>query len=177
MTVATTQESTLDTSEVAILRRLFDNNFQDLEQLLADLPNEALLWRPFETSPWQGESNTLGKIIAHAISSAVYLLSRASYSMGRSEWNEVEGDEGREEFGPANHDVVYLRARAKRTQEYVHRFLDGVTSADLGASRAHPKRPITFIARHDAFHALDHLAQHIGHGQLTRQLWAIQAAG
>jgi hypothetical protein len=164
------------TSEIAVLRQLFDNNFADLEKLLADLPNEALVWKPFETSPWEGTSNSLGKIVAHALSSAYYLLRRAEYSLGRREWGEVDGDEGREEFGPANHELEYLRARAKRTQEFVHSFLASVSSEGLGASRPHPKRPITFVARQDTIHALDHLAQHIGHGQLTRQLWAIQAA-
>lgn len=169
-------ETSLDTSEIGTLRRLFDNLYGDIDTLLADLPNEALLWKPFETSPWQGASNSLGKIVAHAASSTVYLLRRAEYSMGQREWSEVDGDEGREEFGPANHEIEYLRARVKRTQEYVHSFLDSVTSESLGASRPHPKRPITFVARQDLLHALDHLSQHIGHGQITRQLWAIQAA-
>jgi hypothetical protein len=176
MTTAVQADTALDTSEAAVYRRLFDDLYQALEQLLADLPNEALLWKPFEQSPWQGPSNSLGFVVAHAVSSTVYLLRRAEYSMGRREWSEVDGDEGREEFGPANHDVDYLRARAKRTQEYVHQFLASVTSTDLDASRVHPKRPITFSARQDMAHALDHLSQHIGHGQLTRQLWAIQAA-
>ena len=65
----------------------------------------------------------------------------------RREWDTVDGDEGREEFGPANHDIDYLRARVQRTQEFVHTFLDGVTSEELSASRVHPKRPITFVAR------------------------------
>ena len=165
---------TLDTSEVATLRHLFDNLFGDVNELLADLPAEALLWKPFEHSPWQGESNSLGKIIAHALSSTVYLLRRAEYCMGRSEWRAVDGDEGREEFGPANHELAYLRARVQRTQDFVHNFLDSVSADDLAASRPHPKRPLIFGARQDTLHALDHLSQHIGHGQLTRQLWAIQ---
>jgi hypothetical protein len=171
-----TSTTTLDTSETGCLRRLFDNLYQDVDALLADLPNEALVWKPFENSPWQGPSNSLGKIIAHAISSTVYLLRRADYSMGRCEWGEVDGDEGREEFGPANHEIEYLRARVKRTQEFVHHFLDNTISEQLGASRAHPKRPVAFVARQDLFHALDHLSQHVGHGQITRQLWAIQAS-
>jgi hypothetical protein len=171
-----TSTTTLDTSETGCLRRLFDNLYQDVDALLADLPNEALVWKPFENSPWQGPSNSLGKIIAHAISSTVYLLRRADYSMGRCEWGEVDGDEGSEEFGPANYEIEYLRARVKRTQEFVHHFLDNATSEQLGASRAHPKRPVTFVARQDLLHALDHLSQHVGHGQITRQLWAIQAA-
>jgi hypothetical protein len=166
----------VDTSELGTLRRLFDNVYRDLYELLADLPNEALLWKPFEQSPWQGTSNSLGKIVAHAVSSTVYLLRRAEYALEWREWGEVDGDEGREEFGPANYELDYLRARAKRTQEYVHSFLDRVTSEQLGASRPHPKRPITFYARQDTIHALDHLTQHVGHGQLTRQLWAIHTA-
>lgn len=176
MTTAADTTQVLDTSEIATYRRLFDDLYQDLNRLLADLPSVALLWKPFETSPWQGTSNSLGRIVAHAISSTYYLLRRANYSMGRCAWGEVDGDEGREEFGPANHDIDYLRARIKRSQEFVHTFLAGVTSEDLGASRAHPKRPITFAARQDLVHAIDHLSQHIGHAQLTRQLWAIQAA-
>lgn len=172
----TPPEITIDTSEIATLHRLFDNLYQEIDSLLADLPNEALLWKPFENSPWQGPCNSLGKIVAHAVSSTVYLLRRAEYSLGRCEWNEVDGDEGREEFGPANYELDYLRARVKRTQAYVHTFLDSVTSETLNASRPHPKRPITFMARQDLLHALDHLSQHIGHGQLTRQLWAIEAA-
>lgn len=175
-TAANITPPTLDTSETGTLRRLFDDLYRSVDELLADLPNEALLWTPFETSPWQGPCNSLGKIVAHAVSSTVYLLRRAEYSMGRREWSEVDGDEGREEFGPANHDLNYLRARVKRTQEYVHSFLDSVTPEQLNASRAHPKRPITFVARQDLLHALDHLSQHIGHGQITRQLWAIHAA-
>jgi hypothetical protein len=176
MTTAADTTQALDTSEIATYGRLFDNQYRDLEELLADLPSEALLWKPFEQSPWQGPSNSLGKIVAHAISSTVYLLRRADYAMGRREWSEVDGDEGREEFGPANHDIAYLRARVQRSQAYVHDFLEGVTSADLAGSRVHPKRPITYVARQEVVHAIDHLSQHIGHGQLTRQLWALQAA-
>ena len=64
--VDTTQETTFDTSEIATYRKLFDNQYDDLEQLLADLPSEALLWKPFEQSPWQGPSSlsTFSSLIA-----------------------------------------------------------------------------------------------------------------
>jgi hypothetical protein len=163
------------TSEIATYRRLFDEKYAELDELLADLPAPALLWQPFEQSPWQGPSNSPGVIIAHAISSTVYLLRRAEYVMGRREWAAVDGDEGSEEFGPANHDPAYLRARVQRTQDYVHQFLDSLTTADLDQSRPHPKRADRiFTTRYDIQHAIEHLSQHIGHGQLTRQLWALQ---
>jgi hypothetical protein len=162
-------------SEITLYRRMFAEKYAELDELLADLPDAALLWKPFEQSPWQGPSNTLGEIIAHAVSSAIYLLRRAEYSLGRRAWETVDGDEGREEFGPANHAVNYLHARVRRTHAMVNEILDSLTPADLEISRAHPNRPREFSVRYDVVHAFEHLAQHIGHAQLTRQLWALQA--
>jgi hypothetical protein len=113
-------------------------------------------------------------VIAHTVSSTVYLLRRAEYVMGKREWATVDGDEGSEEFGPANHNPAYLLARVERTHAYVNQFLDGLAEGELDQSRAHPTRANrNCSARYDVVHAIDHMSQHIGHGQLTRQLWAL----
>lgn len=165
-----------DTNEIATYQRLFTEKFQELEELLAELPAEALLWKPFESSPWQGPCNSLGEIVAHGVSSTVYLLRRAEWIMGRIEWEEVDGDEGRTEFGPANHDVAYLRARVGRTQDFVNAFLTSLSADDLPGSRVHPRRAgLQLSVRYDVQHAIEHLSQHIGHAHITRQLWALQA--
>lgn len=165
----------INTSELATYRRLFNDRYAEVEELLADLPAEALLWKPFEQSPWKGEAGQLGWIIAHALSSAIYLVRRAEWTMGKRDWKEVDGDEGRNEFGPANHDPAYLLARVQRTHAQINQMLDSMTAADLDASRPHAKRPeLIFTARYDLIHAFEHLSQHIGHAQLTRQLWALQ---
>ena len=164
-----------DTSEIGTYRRLFADKFAEVEQLLADLPSDALTWKPFERSPWQGAAGSLGWLIAHAISSTVYLLKRAEWTMGRIEWSEVQGDQGKEEFTAANHDPANMRARADAAQSYVQQLLDSLTYAELDASRPHVKRPeLVFTARFDIQHAIEHISQHIGHAQLTRQLWALQ---
>ena len=163
------------TSEIATYRRIFDEKYAEIEQLLADLPAAALTWKPFERSPWQGAAGSLGWLAAHAMSSTVYLLKRAEWTMGRIEWGDVQGDEGKEEFGPANLEPGYLLARARRTQAYVHQLLDSLTVADLDASKPHIRRPeLVFTARYDIQHAFEHMSQHIGHAHLTRQLWALQ---
>lgn len=164
-----------DTSEIGTYRRLFADKFAEVEQLLADLPPAALTWKPFESSPWQGAAGSLGWLIAHAISSTVYLLKRAEWTMGRIEWSEVQGDQGKEEFTTANYDPANMRARADAAQSYVQQMLDSLTYAELDASRPHVKRPeLVFTARFDIQHAIEHMSQHIGHAQLTRQLWALQ---
>ncbi len=163
--------------EIADYKALFAERFAEVEELLTDLPAEALLWKPFDQSPWKGPCGSIGWLTAHAVSSTVYLLRRAEYAVGRREWADVDGDEGRDEFGPANHDPAYLLARVQRVHAYVNDFLDALQPGDLDAMRAHPARPREFSARRDLIHALDHLAQHLGHAQLTRQLWALHSAG
>jgi hypothetical protein len=165
------------TTEIAVCRRLFDGKYAEIDQLLHDLPAPALLWKPFDASPWQGPAGTLGWLIAHSVSSTVYLLKRAEWTLGRIDWSAVDGDEGSSEFGPANHDPVYLAARCRRTQEYVHHFLASIAPGDLDAGRMHPQRPgVMLAARFDVLHAVEHMSQHIGHAQLTRQLWALHGA-
>ena len=164
-------------STVSTYRRLFDEKFGEVEQLLDGLPPAALVWKPFDSSPWQGAAGSLGWLLAHALSSTVYLLRRAEWTLRRIEWDAVDGDEGSNEFGPANHDPAYLLARARRTQVFVHTYLDSLATDDLDASRAHPQRgDRLFSVHYDTVHALEHLSQHIGHAQLTRQLWALADA-
>jgi hypothetical protein len=164
-------------SELATYRQLFTNMAGDIELLLDDLPAEALLWKPFEHSPWRGPSGSLGWLIAHAVSSTYYLLRRAEWTMGRIAWDAVDGDEGSDEFGPANHDPGYLRARAHRMLDYVHLLLDSLTPHDLDATRPHPMQPARQLTvRYDIQHAFEHMSRHIGHAELTRQLWAMQSS-
>jgi len=162
-------------AEVTTLLRLFDDRFAEVEELLSDLPAEALLWKPFDESPWKGPSGQLGWVVAHALSSTVYLLRRAQWVNELIDWKQVEGDEGRDEFGPANHDPAWLLERCRRVRALVHELLPTFTDEMLAATRPHARRPeLIFTARQEVVHALDHLAQHLGHAQLTRQLWALQ---
>jgi hypothetical protein len=166
--------TTQTTDEIATYRTLYGYKYAELEELLERLPDAALLWKPFDQSPWKGGCYSLGEVVAHAVSSTIYLLRRAEYVLGRREWGDVDGDEGSEEFGPANHELVYLQARVQRTHDEVNRILTSLGPADLDAVRPHPNGRRVLSARYDVQHALEHLAQHIGHGQLTRQLWALQ---
>jgi len=163
----------VDPSEIGTYRRLFNNKFREVEELLEDLPASALTWKPFVESPWQGPPGSLGWLIAHGISSTVYLLRRAEWQMGRIAWEEINGDEGDEEFGPANHDPAYLRERARRASMWVQNFLNSLTPADLEKSMPHPSNQRLLTVRMDIQHAIEHMSQHNGHAQLTRQLWAL----
>jgi hypothetical protein len=166
---------TSEVSELAVYRRLFDEKYAQMAELLDGLPPEALIWKPFEHSPWRGPSNSLGFVVAHAVSSTVYLLRQVEYCLGRIPWEAVDGDEGPEEFGPANHDLSYLQARVQRTHTYVRHLLTSLIPGDLDASQNHPQHADQQLSvRYAIGEAIEHMSQHIGHGQLTRQLWALQ---
>ena len=161
-------------NEIAIYRRLFDNKYDEIYLVLDGLPDEALRWRPFTESPWRGASGSIGWLVAHAVSSTVYLLRRAEWQAGKRTWDEVQGDEGADAFGVANHEVAYLRARVERTQTLVHAYLDALRDEDLDGMQPNPNVPERpFTVRFDIQHAIEHMSQHIGHAHLTRQLWAL----
>ncbi len=161
--------------EIQTYQRLFTEKYREIDDLLVDLPAAALLWKPFEQSSWRGPSGSLGWLIAHSISSTVYLLRRAEWSLERIDWAAVDGDEGSDEFGPANHDPAYLRQRAERSHDFVRTLLDSLSATDLDGGRPHPLRPGGHLSvRYDIQHAIEHMSQHIGHAQLTRQLWALK---
>ncbi len=161
-------------TEIDTYRRLFRELYAQVDEVLDGMDTEALLFKPFETSPWKGPSGSVGWIVAHAVSSTVYLMRMAEFAAGKVGWEGVAGDQGADEFNAANQDTAVMRARAKRTLATVNAILDGLTAADLEAERQHPRRPErTITARHSVVHAIDHLSQHIGHAQLTRQISAL----
>ena len=169
-------DGTRTSGEISSYLKLFDDRFAEVEEILTGLDPAALLWQPFESSPWKGASSTLGFVLGHALSSTVYLLRRAEWTMRRIEWKEVTGDQGRFEFAEENHDPANMLERCRRVQAYVHAQLPTYTADDLEATRPHERRPETvFSARVEVVHALEHLSQHIGHAQLTRQLYEIRA--
>lgn len=164
-------------SEIDTYRQLLRHRYKEMDEILDGLPDEALLWKPFDDSPWRGPCNALGLIAAHAASSTVYLLRRAEWALQRREWQEVDGDEGPEEFGPANYRLAYLRERIWRTHALADAFLASLTPAELDVARPHPTNPDRVLAvRYDIAHAVEHFSEHIGQAQLTRQLWALASA-
>ena len=161
-------------TEIDNYRRMFRDLYGQVDEVLDGMDTEALLFKPFETSPWKGPSGSVGWILAHAVSSTVYLMRQAEYAAAKIPWDGVAGDQGADEFNAANHDTAVMQARAKRTLAMVNAILDGLTPVDLDAERPHPRRPERQLAtRWCITHAIDHLSQHIGHAQLTRQISAL----
>ena len=64
-----------------------------------------------------------------------------------------------------------LKKRLSDEDVYARKALEGFALPDLEAIRKSPRNEKTFSVGWCLTHALEHTALHLGHIQLTRQLW------
>ncbi len=135
--------------------------------LIADLPVEALNWRPIEAAE-ERATNSLATLAAHVAGAEHYWI------------GEVVG--GR----PATRDRGAEFATEAAAAADLARQLDNVgvetkavfltlTAAQLGGERQARGRRVP--VRWCILHVIDHTALHLGHMQLTYQLWTSGQSG
>jgi len=133
-----------------------------IQEMLDGLPPEALDWRPLEG---EGDlaTNSLAAIAAHVAGSGTYLIQEV---VGRQPIHrDREG-----EFSTRGVDVPTLKARLDAARQAIEKVLSPFTAARLEEDRRYRDR--TAKVRWILLHVLEHTASHLGHMQLTRQLWA-----
>ena len=150
------------TSEVlAALARL---SGQILAQLEA-VPAEALNWQPPLT-----DANSLYVIAQHTAAAGEWLT--LSVACGQP----MTRDRDAEFRGQG--DLAALRARYEHWLADAGVALSGLSDADLAEVRRYPTAagPVERSVAGILVHAVSHTANHLGHIELTRQLWDAQAA-
>jgi len=81
------------------------------------------------------------------------------------------------EFRASGLSVDDLKALLAESEAYIRYALDTISFEDLGKSRPAPGRPgREFTVGWSLLHALEHAGLHLGHAQITRQLWDQQPA-
>lgn len=149
-----------------------DHYAQAFEQLHADaaraldgLSAEALNWRPLEGDE---STNSLAMTLTHLAGSERYWV------------GEVAGEQ------PAHRDrEAEFRARAASAAELTALLDQAGALTRQTLERLPPEKLEETVALRDrtvtrrwaVLHALEHIAIHIGHMQLTRQLWLAQGGG
>ena len=126
-----------------------------------DLPVEALDWVPGV------EMNSFDILVVHTVGAALYFLSDivSSESTNRNRALEFQAK-------GLTHDE--LKAKFAALETYAHSLCERLTLADLATSRAVTLRDGTVRQMSNAYamqHVLDHTGLHLGHAQITRQLW------
>lgn len=126
------------------------------------LPAEALDWSP---GP---QMNSITVLATHATAATRYLI-------GDVIAGEDSGRVRDAEFRAARVDAVALIQRLEETAAYAKGVVNRLTADDFGKARHSPQHKREFTVAWCMMRALDHLAEHMGHAQLTRLLWEDQA--
>jgi hypothetical protein len=132
-----------------------------MKSLLEGLPQEALDWRPIEG---EGElaTNSLAVMAAHLAGSGTYLIKEV---IGRQ---PVQRDR-EAEFVTRGVNASTLKARLDAAAKIIEQVLSPLTAGQMEEDRKYRDRTAT--VRWIILHVIEHTALHLGHMQLTRQLW------
>lgn len=125
---------------------------------LQGLPAEALDW-----SPGPG-MNSITVLVFHLTGSERYWI--GDVAMG-----EFSGRNRESEFAAREAEPEVLRARLDDSLAYARQALGRLTSQQLEQERMAPSDGRKVTAAWAILHALEHASVHLGHIQLTRQLW------
>ncbi len=148
-------------SELAnYLQRIEDLRGQ-VGDLIADLPAEALNWRPIENVE-DHATNSLAVLAAHVAGAERFWI--AEVVGGRPPTRDRAA-----EFSTQASDASELLRLLEETGEETRAVLSALNEADLDGTRQVKDR--TVPVRWGLLHVVDHTALHLGHMQITYQLW------
>ncbi|MBC8448027.1 MAG: DinB family protein [Chloroflexi bacterium] len=130
----------------------------DIGRTIEGLPQAALDWVP---GP---EMNSLAVL-------AVHVAGAERYWIGDVVGGDPSGRDRAAEFHTQGLDAAALQARLAATLAHSQAVLEKLTLADLEATVVSPRDGRGFTGAWCLAHALEHTALHLGHVQITHQLW------
>src|SRR5215204_6586399 len=143
---------------VDYLERLQELN-SDFIRTFDDLPDEALDWVPGV------EMNSFCVLVVHTTSATRFWI--GAIALGESSNRNRDA-----EFQAKGQSKDELKARFATLEDYVAGALERLSIEDLSAERKLRYRDRQGgTAGWALLHALEHVGLHLGHAQITRQLW------
>jgi uncharacterized damage-inducible protein DinB len=135
----------------------FSELHADIRKAMEGLPEEALDWIPGE------EMNSIATLVVHLAGAEGYWIGVAL--------NEPPARDREAEFHTHGLGTDELGKRLSTADEFTRQSLARFTLDDLAAIRRSPRNGKEFSVGWCLAHALGHSALHLGHIQMTRQLW------
>jgi len=144
----------------------FSALFRDYHAAIDGLPDAALDWVP---GP---QMNSLCVLVVH-------ICGATRYWVGDVALGEISGRDRAAEFRANGLNLPTLKGTLDETMAYVSTGLTRLTLANLDKMCPAPGRRVrpdsdelrTFRVGWSLLHALEHAGLHLGHAQMTRQLW------
>lgn len=137
---------------------LLQESHNDILKALEGFPPNALDWIP------EPGMNSINVLVYHLTAAECYLI-------GDVIAQEPSNRDRDAEFKVHNLNMDMLVNRLAESLIYVQRVLGSLTLQDLEKARLSPKDGRIVTVAWALIHALEHSATHLGHIQVTRQLW------
>ena len=131
---------------------------EEFAQQLEGLPPAALDWSP------GADMNSLAVLTVHTCGSTRFWLEEVC--LGASPTRDRDS-----EFATRAMDAAALQARLRSCAAQSRAAVARITEADLAQLHQTPYRDEQVNVAWALLHILEHVGQHLGHAQLTRQLW------
>jgi uncharacterized damage-inducible protein DinB len=141
---------------------MLDDLRGQVRDLITGLPPEALNWQPIAGSE-EHATNSLAILATHIAGAEHYWIGEV---VGRL---PASRDRDAEFASQATRDNELIR-RLEGAERETRQVLSALGAADLAEVREARGRPVP--VRWCILHVIDHTALHLGHMQLTYQLWA-----
>lgn len=136
----------------------------DIQRDLEALPSAALDWTP------GAEMNSVSVIIVHLTGAERFLIGDVIMSDASNRNREAEFRVA----GMSKEDLVH---RLDETESYIKAAFEKLNLADLETQRIHPRHGDQVSVAWALLHALEHAATHVGHINITVQLWRQMSVG
>ncbi len=153
------------TTELQEYMAFFADYPRQVGVLLEGLAPEALNWRPLETGD-QDVTNSLAVLVTHAAGAVEYWVVQVAGGRPVARNRAAE-------FQARATDVEALRQRLAAACEAAGQALQGLRPEHLDEVVEGRDRQVA--RRWALLHAVQHSSLHLGHMQLTRQLWDAHA--
>ena len=141
-----------------VYMKLVTRLYEGYEKTLEGLSIEALDWT---SGP---DMNSLCVQVVHITGSTRFL-------MGELVGGIPANRDRASEFRASGFTEAALKARLAESREFVRGVLDKLTLDELTVAHPFPSGDETFTYAEMILHVLDHTGLHLGHAQITRQLW------
>jgi uncharacterized damage-inducible protein DinB len=149
-------------SELENFRLRLDDLHRQMTDLLSALPAEALNWRPLEAGD-EHVTNSLAVLATHSAGAERYWIGEVIGGLPATRNRDAE-------FTVQVSAVAALVETLEGAARESAAVLQKLTDADLDGERTVQGR--TVCVRWGLLHVIDHTALHLGHMQMTYQLWA-----
>jgi hypothetical protein len=130
----------------------------DMKQCIAGVPIEGLDWIPGE------DMNSLSVLVMHTAGAERYIVE--DMAGGKPIGRDMDL-----EFGKTDLDEAALVAHLDEAMEATRKMIAQFSLDDLPIERTGSQSKKAYTVAFSLLHALDHAANHLGHMQITRQLW------